>query len=138
MVPYLDIGCNAGWLLSEVPNGIGIDASEPLIRQAQARGVQAIVGQAEALPFRDRAFDCGVLSCVLEQCPDWRAAFLEAARVARRIIGINPLPGRSPWGSVQGWVRSVIEPEDMERMGCCVVPMDEARYYFEFHSCGPV
>lgn len=133
---WLDIGCNAGWLLSEVAGGVGLDGSEPLAAMARKRGAAVVLGRAEALPFAGGTFETAVLSCVLEQVPNWRQAFAEAARVARRVIGINPLPGRSPWGALQGWVRSVIAPQEMAALGCRVEAMDPQRYFFELDRRG--
>ncbi len=128
---WLDIGCNSGWLLSEVPRGSGVDASPELVQRARSKGLDARVGLAECLPFDAAEFATAVLSCVLEQCVDPEAVVREAQRVAGRIIGVNPIPGASLWGSVGGWVRSVIPEARMQAMGAKTEPMDEQRYYFE-------
>ena len=128
---WLDIGCNTGWLLSEAPGGVGVDASVDLVQKARAKGLDARHASAEALPFVDGEFEMAVLSCVLEQCPDWRAALREAERVAARVIGINPIPGASPWGHVRGWVKSVIPEAEMESLGYWTERIDDQRYFFE-------
>jgi SAM-dependent methyltransferase len=128
---WLDIGCNTGALLSEVPRGYGVDASPGLVAMAREKGLEARYGDATALPFDDREFECAVLSCILEQIPDWRGALAEAERVAGRVIGVNPIPGASPWGSVGGWVRSVIPEAEMQELGYRTERMDRQRYYFE-------
>lgn len=129
--PYLDIGCNSGWLLSEVPGGIGVDLSPLMVEAARAKGLDVRLAAAQALPFDDREFQTAVLSCVLEQTTRVIAAVKEAKRVARRVIGVNPIPGASPWGSVGGWVKSVIPEETMHALGFRTERIDSQRYYFE-------
>ncbi|MEA1925840.1 MAG: class I SAM-dependent methyltransferase [Patescibacteria group bacterium] len=118
---FLDIGANTGWLLEEVPNGIGIDASPEMVKKS---GGKVMLGVAENLPFQDNEFDTVVMSCVLEQCKDWKKALKEAQRVGKKVIGINPYPN-SPWGELRGWVRSVIPPFGKHER------FDQDRYYFE-------
>jgi|WetSurSiteA1Bulk_404760.scaffolds.fasta_scaffold10059_3 ubiquinone/menaquinone biosynthesis C-methylase UbiE len=125
---WLDVGCNSGWLLSLVPNGTGIDASSKMIELAKVKGLKVIHGTAEKLPFNDKEFDTVVMSCVLEQCSDWRKAYNEAKRVGYRVIGINPLPG-SPWGIIGGNVKSIIPPDLLT--DALIEEFDEDRYYFE-------
>lgn len=125
---WLDIGCNGGWLLSEVPGGVGVEASEIVALRAIRRGVSVVLAMAECLPFADGEFETAVLSCVLEQTADWRVALAEARRVAKRVIGVNPIPCASPWGYCGQWVKSVISPKEMPGV---TVQIDPARYYFE-------
>ena len=123
--PYLDVGCNSGWLLSEVEGGTGIDSSPNFGGHGKV-----FLGRAEELPFQDKLFKTVVLSCVLEQCEDWRKALSEARRVGEKVIGINPWPG-SRWGVVGGWVKSVIDTEELWEMGAVLEWLDDERYYFE-------
>lgn len=125
---WLDIGCNAGWLLSEVPFGTGIDASIKMVELAKLKGLRVFHGSADALPFNDGEFDTVVMSCVLEQCKDWKKAFKESKRVGYVIIGINPYPG-SRWGVIGGCVKSIIPPDEME--DTYIERFDDERYYFE-------
>lgn len=131
VAPYLDIGCNTGWLLSEVPGGTGIDASPIMVSAALDKGLNVRLGAAESLQFNDGEFTTAVLSCVLEQCAAWRTALDEARRVAQCVIGVNPLPGASPWGFVGGWVKSVISEVEMRALGAKTERMDDQRYFFE-------
>lgn len=120
---YLDVGANTGWLLREVPGGIGIDNSPLMVEMSKG---SVVLGEAENIPFKDKEFDTVVLSCVLEQCDDWEKALKEAQRVGNRVIGINPYPG-SRWGKIGGWVKSIIDPGNFKT----VEKFDEERYYFE-------
>lgn len=121
---FLDVGCNTGWLVKELPNGTGIDASVNMVNRA--KDFRIIYGWAEKLPFKDKEFDTVVLSCVLEQCQRPEIALQEALRVGKRVIGINPYPG-SPWGKIGGWVKSIIKPSNFKY----TEKFDNDRYYFE-------
>lgn len=134
---YLDIGCNTGLLLSEVPGGIGVEQSEQLYKKAIEKGLEVYHASGDKLPFYAGSFDTVVINSVLEQCHDWKAVLKEAIRVTRhKVIGINPIPG-SQWGKVGGWVKSVIEPtfilydSDFEEYNGAVHFIGHDKYYFE-------
>lgn len=130
---WLDIGCNAGWMLSDVPMGVGVEPSLYLGALARAKGHDVRHAWAEDLPFPETSFDTALMASVLEQCQDWRKALAEAQRVAVRVIGVTPYPG-SPWGTLGGkhkWVRNVIEPDELMAMGARLLPVTENDYYFE-------
>jgi len=120
---YLDVGANTGWLLKEKEGGTGIDASPDMVEKSNGL-VQ--LGNAEDLQFKDKEFDVVVLSCLLEQCHDWRLALSEAKRVGKKVIGINPKPG-SRWGTIGGWVKSIIPEATFQY----TKSFDNERYYFE-------
>ena len=111
---YLDIGCNVGVILSELPGGTGVEYSKGLVEICKGKGLKVIYSDARKLPFSDLEFDVAILSCVLEQIEDWENVLKEAKRVARVVIGINPIPG-SDWGKVGGYVKSVIPIEKFNR-----------------------
>ena len=87
--PILDLGCGNGdigdlALRSHWPvHGLDLLPSE--IRAAVARDAYdgAIVGDATALPYPDRAFGAVVSICVVEHIPDDRTVVAEVARVLR-------------------------------------------------------
>lgn len=131
---WLDIGCNAGWMLSDIPNGVGVEPSLFLVELARAKGLDVHHAWAEELPFPSASFDTALMASVLEQAEDWRKALAEAQRVAMRVIGIMPYPG-SAWGIIGGKhkrVRNVIAPDELRLMGAriedYVTPTD---YFFE-------
>lgn len=126
---YIDIGCNTGWLLSEVRGGVGVDSSRFCIDKAREKGLIVHLANAEELPFRNQEFDMAILSCIMEQSDRPMKILNEAKRVARKVIGINPIPG-SRWGVIGGHVKSVIPPELMEDIGCETFKFDNERYYF--------
>jgi SAM-dependent methyltransferase len=62
---------------------IGVDQSERMVALTQARGVEAVVGDVQNLPFRDGIFDCAVAAWMLYHVPDLDRALLEVRRVVR-------------------------------------------------------
>lgn len=80
----LDVGSGTGATLAELGAhgfaGYGVDYSRVLAAQAvEVR--PAVVGDAEALPYRDGAFGAVLAECVLSAVPDKDAALEEARRV---------------------------------------------------------
>lgn len=132
----LDIGANAGYLISKLPDAIGVDNSPIVVNKAKELGRNVILIK-DKLPFEDKTFDTVVLSCVLEQCDDWEKVLIEALRVCKeKVIGINPIPEKSPWGFVGGWVKSVIKPDYLKSFyGATIQYPDIAgKYYFEIFA----
>jgi len=88
----LEVGCGSGLFLRSVRDDVirlvGIDPDVEAIDALHAEGFEADVGSAEALPFRDGAFDVVVFSFVPHHCRDWAAALKEAMRVARHSVEI--------------------------------------------------
>ena len=89
----LDVGCGDGALTASIvargAEVIGIDSSRSLIEVARARGIDARVIDAYALPFRaefDAAFSNAALHWMLE--PDLALAGIQRALVPRgRFVG---------------------------------------------------
>ncbi|MBI3629470.1 MAG: class I SAM-dependent methyltransferase, partial [Candidatus Rokubacteria bacterium] len=87
----LDVGCNGGILLSEVPETncrVGVDVSPEALRVARALNPTAslLVADMLSLPFREAAFDVVVFAGMLEEFVPSRpkeAAVREIARVLR-------------------------------------------------------
>lgn len=81
----LDVGAGRGWLLARLAARgwgpvVGVDVTPP----RGAPGAHLAVADAEALPFRDGAFDTVTCCHVLEHVQDAAAAVRELRRVARR------------------------------------------------------
>lgn len=132
----LDIGANAGYLISRLPNAVGVDNSPIVVDKAKELGRNVILVK-NRLPFKDKTFDTVVLSCVLEQCKDWEKVLNEALRVCKgKVIGINPIPEKSSWGFVGGWVKSIIEPNYLESNYGAEIsyPNLVGKYYFEIFA----
>ena len=128
---WLDIGCNTGWLLEDVPGGVGADASLAMVRKARAKGLDVHHAWADNLPFADQSFDLAVLASVLHLVRDWRQAITEARRVASMVIGIAEYPG-TPWGTIGGrrHVRQVIDPSEFLQMGGTTERVSQDSYFF--------
>lgn len=91
----LDLGCGAGVdsLIAAGAVGpagavVGVDLAAAMLARARRAAAEAVadharfaVADAEALPFRDRAFDAVLVNGLLNLCPDKRAALAEIARV---------------------------------------------------------
>lgn len=137
---WLDVGTNTGALLDMATYGVGIEKSKVLVEIARRKGRNVMQGDGEELPFKDGEFQTVVLLNVLEQCHDWKKLLSEAIRVSNtRVIGINPIPGRSPWGVINGWVKSLITPAKMiDAAGECerfsYRPLRFGKYYFEIYK----
>jgi demethylmenaquinone methyltransferase/2-methoxy-6-polyprenyl-1,4-benzoquinol methylase len=101
----LDVACGTGFLTRHLrgPQVVGIDQSAAMVAIAQTRlgpaGV-ALVADALALPFADRAFDRLFTAHFYGHLgPDERAAFLsEARRVAGELVVVDSAlrPGIEP------------------------------------------
>jgi SAM-dependent methyltransferase len=83
----LDAGCGRGELAERVANAgidvLALDQSERMVELTRARGVDAVVGDVQALPFADSEFDVVVANFMLYHVPDVGRALSELARVLR-------------------------------------------------------
>jgi ubiquinone/menaquinone biosynthesis C-methylase UbiE len=84
----LDLGAGTGRTLPLLPSGargVGVDPNAAALARARRRapGVPLVVARAEALPFRDGAFDTVLAGLVLCSVADPDAALAEARRVLR-------------------------------------------------------
>lgn len=85
----LDVGCGTGWLLQQLQQRklswhlLGVDVAEAMCREAHAKGVKVVRGDAENLPFADASVDA-VFSSLCVQWLDRPQHFMrEAIRVLR-------------------------------------------------------
>jgi SAM-dependent methyltransferase len=62
---------------------VAVDQSPRMVELTKARGVDAVVGDAQALPFPDGNFDCVLAAWMLYHVPDLDRALLEIRRVLR-------------------------------------------------------
>ena len=83
----LDLGCGDGQLTLRLSSSgaqvAGIDASPEMVASARVRGVQAEVGNAEALPYPDAAFDAVFSNAALHWVRDQEAMLAQVHRVLR-------------------------------------------------------
>ena len=82
----LDIGCGLGEFAArtarELAAGVvAVDISPRMVEVARARGVEASVADAQALPIEDGEFDAVVANWVLHHVPDFDRGVAEIERV---------------------------------------------------------
>jgi SAM-dependent methyltransferase len=82
----LEVGCGEGELAERIKTELGcevvaVDQSERMVELTRARGVDAQVGDVQALAFDDAEFDCAVAAWMLYHVPDLDRALVELARV---------------------------------------------------------
>ncbi|HEU0304575.1 MAG TPA: class I SAM-dependent methyltransferase [Gaiellaceae bacterium] len=84
----LEVGCGRGELADRMARElearvIAVDQSERMVELTAARGVEALVGDVQNLPFEDGTFDCAVAAWMLYHVPDLDGALRELRRVLR-------------------------------------------------------
>jgi ubiquinone/menaquinone biosynthesis C-methylase UbiE len=85
----LDVGCGTGSLLRELQTRVptasatGVDLSLGMAAIARRRGVVALAGDAENLPFRDATFDVVISSSSFHFWPDRLRGLGEIRRVLK-------------------------------------------------------
>jgi SAM-dependent methyltransferase len=84
----LEVGCGTGWLgqvLLERSSCVysALDTSERMVELTRARGVDAAVGDVQALNFPDGEFDCVIAAWMLYHVPDLDLGLSEIVRVLK-------------------------------------------------------
>lgn len=93
----LEVGCGEGELAERMQSELGaevvaLDQSERMVELTRARGVEAIVGDVEELPFANGEFDCALAAWMLFHVPEIDRALSELARVLRpggRLVAVT-------------------------------------------------
>jgi SAM-dependent methyltransferase len=84
----LDVGCGQGELAQRIATElgaevVGVDQSPRMVELTRERGVDARLGDVQALEFPDGSFDCVVAAWMLFHVPDLDRGLGEIARVLR-------------------------------------------------------
>jgi len=86
-------GETAEWIAHETgAEVVAVDQSERMVELTRARGIDARLGDVQALPFEDASFDCVVAAWMLYHVPDVERALAEIARVLRpggRLVAVT-------------------------------------------------
>jgi SAM-dependent methyltransferase len=93
----LEVGCGPGEASERIGRELGaevvaVDTSDRMVELARGRGVDARVGDVQALPFEDGAFDCALAAWVLFHVADLDRAIAGLARVLRpggRLVAVT-------------------------------------------------
>jgi ubiquinone/menaquinone biosynthesis C-methylase UbiE len=96
----LEAGCGTGLILGRLAlyaaSAWGFDLSASMVKKAQQRGLNVVLGDITHIPFADAAFDLVCSFKVLAHVPDIRAALGEIARVTKP-GGFMLLEFYNPW-----------------------------------------
>ncbi|WP_321505055.1 class I SAM-dependent methyltransferase [uncultured Methanoregula sp.] len=79
----LEVGVGSGRFAKPLNIRCGIDPSRELIRIARQRGIEAVIGEGEHLPYRAGTFDYVLMMTVICFLDDAVAVFHEVSRVLR-------------------------------------------------------
>lgn len=96
----LEVGVGTGRFAAPLGIQFGLDPSLPMLTRARDRGVHAVQGVAEHLPFKDEAFASILIVVTLCFVDDARVMFDEVRRVLRP--GGAFVIGFLDWDSVAG------------------------------------
>jgi ubiquinone/menaquinone biosynthesis C-methylase UbiE len=105
----LEVGCGTGhftqWMNRSGITAAGLDRSAAMLQEARTRfpSIPFVLGEAGALPFRDRSVDTVVFIATLEFLEDVTGALHEAVRVARKGIIAIALNRYSIGGLSRRW-----------------------------------
>ena len=84
----LEVGCGEGELSERLQRSLGVevialDQSGRMVELTRKRGVNAVVGDVQQLPFEQGSFDVVVAAWMLCHMPDLDRGLAEIARVLR-------------------------------------------------------
>ncbi|HPR99084.1 MAG TPA: class I SAM-dependent methyltransferase [Methanomassiliicoccales archaeon] len=85
----LDVGCGPGLVMERFSPFLkvtGMDIDPEMVRQVRERGMEAVLGDAQDLPFEDDSFDIVYCAFTMLWLPDRQKAMQEMARVARQCV----------------------------------------------------
>lgn len=109
----LEVGPGPGELSQRIHDEFGadvvaVDISPRMVELTRARGIEAIVGDVQELPFPDESFDCAVAAWMLYHVPDVGRGIAELARVLRpggRLVAVTN--GADHWDGLRELVTDV-------------------------------
>lgn len=84
----VEIGVGTGRFAARLGIKNGVDISEGMVELARERGIDAILGDASNLPYRDREFDYSLNMVTICFLDDPLSSIREARRVSRIVITV--------------------------------------------------
>ena len=120
----LDLGCGTGRNLPLFPKearAIGLDLSPDALRRARKRApaVPLVRASAQALPFRDGAFETVVSGLVFCSVPDPAGALAEVRRVLRPGGRLRMLEHVRATGALRARLQDLVQPAWTRIAGGC-------------------
>lgn len=120
----LEVGVGTGRTLalhSPATQVVGLDPDRVVLRTAlrRAPGIPLVQARAEALPFREDAFDVVVSSLVFCSVDEPEVGLLEVARVLRPGGSLRMLEHVRPRSRLGGWLARCIQPPWTALTGGC-------------------
>jgi SAM-dependent methyltransferase len=86
----LEVGCGPGDFAARLQTAgievVAVDQSEQMVALARERGIDARLGDVQALAFADGSFDVAVANFMLYHVPELDRGLAELARVAPRLV----------------------------------------------------
>jgi SAM-dependent methyltransferase len=109
----LEVGPGPGELSERIRDELGadvvaVDISPRMVELVRERGIEAVVGDVQELPFRGASFDCAVAAWMLYHVPDVERGIAELARVLRpggRLVAVTN--GADHWDGLRELVTDV-------------------------------
>ena len=88
---------------------VGVEPSSIMVAQRPAGSAPAVQASAEALPFRNAAFDAAMAILTMQHWSDWRRGIKECARVARwRVVLFSWDPDSKVFWLVQEYFPEIL------------------------------
>jgi SAM-dependent methyltransferase len=85
----VNVGGGAGSYETVCGSAVAVDPSRVMLAQRPASAAPAVCGVAEALPFRNRAFDVSLVVLTVHHWTDAAAGLAELCRVSRRQLVVT-------------------------------------------------
>ncbi|MBI2266051.1 MAG: methyltransferase domain-containing protein [Armatimonadetes bacterium] len=98
----IEIGVGSGRFAATLGIATGIDPSPKMVEMAKKRGINAVLGYGEHLPFKEGEFDFALLVGVLCFVKEPFLVVQEAARVVKNggLVIMGEVPSDSKWGRI--------------------------------------